>query len=111
MILNLARRIAAFSRSGTILATAGAFLAGSAAAADIQRGNSLYATHCAVCHGSNGTPVIPGAPNFRRMEGLMRPDMQLMTAIRSGKGAMPGYLGVLRDREILDVVAYLRTLS
>jgi cytochrome c2 len=24
---------------------------------------------------------------------------------------MPGYFGVLRDREILDVIAYLRTLS
>jgi cytochrome c6 len=111
MILNLARRSAAFSRSGTILGTGLALLAGSAAAADVQRGSALYSTHCAVCHGSNGTPVIPGAPNFRRMEGLMRPDMQLMTAIRSGKGAMPGYFGVLRDREILDVVAYLRTLS
>lgn len=111
MILNLARRPGAFSRSGTILGTALALLAGSAAAADVQRGNALYSTHCSVCHGSNGTPVIPGAPNFRRMEGLMRPDMQLMTAIRSGKGAMPGYFGVLRDREILDVVAYLRTLS
>lgn len=111
MILNLARRFAAFSRSGTILGTALALLAGSAAAADVQRGGAIYSSHCAACHGTNGTPVIPGAPNFRRMEGLMRPDMQLMTAIRSGKGAMPGYFGVLRDREILDVVAYLRTLS
>lgn len=82
-----------------------------AGAADVQRGNTIYATHCAVCHGSNGTPIIPGAPNFRRMESLMRPDMQLITAIRNGKGAMPGYFGILRDREILDVVAYLRTLS
>lgn len=111
MILNLALRFAAFPRSGTILGTALALLAGSAAAADVQRGGAIYSSHCAACHGTNGTPVIPGAPNFRRMEGLMRPDMQLMTAIRSGKGAMPGYFGVLRDREILDVVAYLRTLS
>jgi cytochrome c6 len=34
-----------------------------------------------------------------------------MSAIRNGKGTMPGYFGVLRDREILDVIAYLRTLS
>lgn len=85
--------------------------AGSAGAADIQRGRTLYTTHCAVCHGQDGTPVLPGAPNFRRMETLMRPDMQLMTAIRTGKGAMPAYFGVLREREILDVIAYLRTLS
>lgn len=82
-----------------------------APAADIQRGGALYSTHCAVCHGAGGNPVFAGAPNFRRMESLMRPDMQLVTAVRNGKGAMPGYFGVLRDREILDVIAYLRTLS
>ena len=54
---------------------------------------------------------MPGTPNFRRLESLMKPDMQLLTVIRNGKGVMPGYFGVLRDREILDVVAYLRTLS
>lgn len=88
-----------------------ALAAGTAGAADIQRGRALYSTHCAICHGESGSPVMPGAPDFRRMESLMRPDMQLMTAIRNGKGAMPGYFGILREREILDVVAHLRTLS
>jgi len=82
-----------------------------ARAADPAKGAALYGTHCAVCHGTNGTPVMPGAPNFRRLESLMRPDQQPLMAIRNGKGAMPGYFGILRDREILDVVAYLRTLS
>ena len=111
MIPNLASIARAFPRSGIILAAALAFLAGSAGAADVQRGATLYATHCAVCHGNNGTPVMPGAPNFRRMESLMRPDMQLLAAIRSGKGAMPAYFGVLREREILDVIAFMRTLN
>lgn len=93
------------------LAAALVLMAGGAGAADIQKGRTLYATHCAICHGQDGTPVLPGAPNFRRMEALMRPDMQLMMAIRTGKGAMPGFFGVLREREILDVIAYLRTLS
>lgn len=100
-----------FPRSGIWLAAALVLPGGAANAADIQRGRTLYATHCAVCHGDNGTPVLPGTPNFRRMETLMRTDMQVMAAIRTGKGAMPGYFGVLRDREILDVVAYLRTLN
>lgn len=111
MISILALRAAAFPCSGMLAAMLLALAAGPAAAADIARGGTLYATHCAMCHGASGTPVMPGAPNFRRMEALMRPDMQLLTAIRNGKGAMPGYFGVLRDREILDVVAYLRTLS
>lgn len=100
-----------FPRSGIWLAAALVLASGAAHAADIQRGRTLYTTHCAVCHGDNGTPVLPGTPNFRRMETLMRTDMQVMAAIRTGKGAMPGYFGVLRDREILDVVAYLRTLN
>ena len=94
-----------------LLAGALALAAGPADAADIGKGGSVYATHCAVCHGANGTPVMPGAPNFRRLETLMQPDMQLLASIRKGKGAMPGYFGILRDQQILDVVAYLRTLS
>ena len=112
--MNLASIVRPFPRSGIVraaaLASIGAALFGSAAAADIQRGSALYSTHCAVCHGSSGTPVMPGAPDFRRIESLMRPDMQLLAVIRNGKGAMPGYFGVLRDREILDVIVYLRTL-
>lgn len=107
-ILALAR--ARFPRSG-MLASALLAAAAPAGAADIAKGATLYATHCAACHGANGSPVMPGAPNFRRMEALMRPDMQLVASIRAGKGAMPGFFGVLRDREILDVVAFLRTLS
>jgi cytochrome c6 len=113
VIPKLALSLRAFPRTGMVLAPALAFAFATtpATAADITKGGTLYATHCAACHGANGAPVMPGAPNFRRMDTLMRPDMQLLTSIRNGKGAMPGYFGVLRDREILDVVAYLRTLS
>lgn len=88
-----------------------ALAAGPAGAADIAKGKTLYNAHCAMCHGVDGTPVMPGTPNFRRLETLMRPDMMLLMPIRNGKGIMPGYFGILRDQEILDVVAYLRTLS
>jgi cytochrome c6 len=33
-----------------------------------------------------------------------------LVSIRTGRGAMPAYQGVLRDREILDIVGHLRTL-
>ena len=113
MIPTLASAARRFPGSGIGLVTALAFAtsAGPAAAADIQRGSTLYLTHCAACHGSGGTPVMPGAPNFRRVESLLRPDTQLLASVRTGKGAMPAYFGILRDREILDVIAYLRTLS
>jgi cytochrome c6 len=102
-----------FPRTGTprLAAAALALTSLAAGAADVQRGASLYSTHCASCHGANGMPVMPGTPNFRRFDSLLRPDTLLMQSIRSGKGMMPGFVGVLKDREILDVIAYLRTLS
>lgn len=81
-----------------------------ASAADALRGAELYRLHCAGCHGAGGRPVLPGAPDFTRPTALLRPDGALLQTIRGGRGAMPGYAGQLRDRDILDVVAHLRTL-
>jgi cytochrome c6 len=80
-----------------------------AQAADTGKGAELYRLHCAGCHGGDGRPVMPTAPDFSRPTTLLKPDLTLLTAIRNGRGAMPAYQGLLRDREILDVVAYLRT--
>ncbi len=80
-------------------------------AADVNKGAQLYSMHCTSCHGRSGVPVMPGSPNFPRSEGLMQSDLSLMMSIRTGKNAMPGYVGILRDPEILDVIAYMRTLQ
>ena len=82
----------------------------SARAADINKGAQSYALHCQSCHGRTGVSVMPGAPNLARGEGLMQPDMMLLASIKTGKNAMPGYMGILKDQDILDVIAYTRTL-
>ncbi len=82
----------------------------SAGAADVMKGAELYRQHCAGCHGGDGRPVMPMAPDFSRPNALLKPDLTLLDAIRAGKGAMPAYRGQLRDRDILDIVAHLRTL-
>lgn len=79
-------------------------------AADSLHGADLYRRHCASCHGPGGRPQLPGAPDFTQPTALLKADAALATTIRSGRGAMPGYAGQLREREILDVVAHLRTL-
>lgn len=79
-------------------------------AADLQRGAELYGRHCAQCHGAGGKPVLPGAPDFTQPMALLKPDLALATTVRSGRGAMPAFAVQLREREILDVVAHLRTL-
>lgn len=81
-----------------------------ASAADPGHGAELFRVHCASCHGSDGRPVLPGAPDLSRPTALLKPDPVLLQSIRSGRGAMPAYQGLLRDREVLDIVAHLRTL-
>ena len=82
-----------------------------AQAGDINKGRQLYGTHCAICHGPTGRSTMAGAPNFDRGDSLLRPDADLMASIRNGKNASPAYRGILSDREILDVVAFMRTLQ
>lgn len=84
--------------------------AAGAQSADVNKGRQLFATHCAVCHGPSGRSVMPGAPNFDRGEGLLRPDFTLLATIRAGKNAMPAFQGILSDRDVMDVIVYLRTL-
>ena len=87
-----------------------ALVVGSTAmAADPQAGAELYQRHCTQCHGANGRPVLPNAPDLSRPMALLKPDLNLLAVIRGGRGAMPAYQGQLRDREILDIVAHLRT--
>lgn len=80
-------------------------------AANLNNGQQLYAIHCAGCHGMNGISVIPQAKDFSRVQLLAQPDQSLIDLIRSGRDMMPAYLGILNDREILDVINYLRILN
>lgn len=79
-------------------------------AADIDKGKVLYLAHCAGCHGEKGFSIMPQAPNFALGESLAQPDPVLIDAIRSGSDNRPPFIGILNDREILDVISYVRTL-
>lgn len=81
-----------------------------AQAGDYFKGRKIYADHCARCHGNNGVPQVPGTPDFSRGEGLMAPEQTLVRSLRYGRGLMPGYEVMLRGRELLDVLAYVRSL-
>lgn len=80
-------------------------------AADPNRGAQFYSLHCASCHGNSGEPVWPGAPDLRRAGAVMKTDAQLVALLKQGRGVKPSYLGILRDRDMYDLLAYLRTLS
>ncbi|MDZ4260987.1 MAG: cytochrome c [Pseudomonadota bacterium] len=81
-----------------------------AQAADPRNGAKIYNNHCTGCHGAQGNGMMPGMPNFLRGEGLMKPDAALVQTLERGAGMMPAFRGLLTTQEMLDVVAYLRTI-
>lgn len=96
--------------ASALLLTALALAASPARAADAIKGGQLYGMHCAACHGPAGISVMPGAPDFARQERLLQPDLALLANIRAGKNAMPAFQAILRDNDILDIIAFIRTL-
>lgn len=98
------------ARSVVALLAAVIFTAAPVQAADPRNGAKIYNNHCAGCHGAQGNGMMPGMPNFLRGEGLMKPDAVLVQTLERGAGMMPAFRGLLTTQELLDVVAYLRTM-
>ncbi len=81
-----------------------------AEAGNPRRGKEVYDTHCASCHGIDGTAAMVGVPSFRKGERLERPNPVLQKTIMSGRRMMPAWRGLLTLEQISDVVAFIRTL-
>jgi len=96
-------------RSLTLLLAASTALGGNAAA--FEDTIELYNRHCARCHGANGHPIVPDAPDFSRGDSLMKGDQDLIQAIRFGVRTMPGFEHLLTREEILDVLFYVQSLQ
>lgn len=78
-------------------------------AGNAKEGKKHYQRNCAQCHGVNGVPRLPRAANLAKKEGLRVSDKSLVNRIKSGGKTCPSYSGMLRDQEIVDLVAFLRT--
>lgn len=77
-------------------------------------GRTIYQTHCASCHGEQGSRIPAALLNSRQVLDR-KTDDDLAQAISQGKGAMPAFGAVrggpLREDEIAAVVDYLRLLA
>jgi len=105
---------AGFERKLLGMAVAGVMgVCGSSAAysADPARGGQIYSTYCTGCHGQSGVSMMPGAPNFATQERMMQPDAVLLANIKAGRNAMPAFQGIVSDSDIMNVIAFLRTLA
>ncbi|MFQ5992318.1 MAG: c-type cytochrome [Nitrospiraceae bacterium] len=83
------------------------------------KGKSRYKQYCAVCHGALGRgdgpmakATTPPAPRLTSREVREKSDKDLLNVIAEGRGgSMPAWRGILNDQELLDMVAYVRSLS
>jgi cytochrome c6 len=85
--------------------------AGGAQGSDIFKGKEVYDLHCQSCHGANGQSMEIGVPDFSRGESMFKPDYELVNRLRSGGDLCPTFEGLLREKEMRDVIAYIRTLQ
>ncbi len=89
------------------------------ASADVPNGHRLYKKYCVKCHGADGTVSKYGktlkprpARNLTTNKLYITPS-ELLTTIKYGLYGreMKGWQSVLTDDEIIDVAAFLRTLT
>lgn len=76
-----------------------------------QDAAATYKAKCAMCHGPDGKGGKMGTRDFASPEVKAETDAQLTEIITKGKGKMPSYEGKLKDTEIKDLVAHIRSLA
>lgn len=102
-----------------------ASIAVQASAQDLAEGRKLYSSYCATCHGDSGKgdgpagkalPVKPADhTDAKVMNGFT--DKFLFEIISKGGAAvgksafMPSWGGVLKDNQVRDLVAYVRSIG
>lgn len=74
----------------------------------LQRGQSVYETHCAVCHKSDGSGMPPAFPAMKDSPVATGPIAEQLTIIVHGKNAMPAWGPQLTDEDIAAVATYER---
>ncbi len=83
-----------------------------------QRGATVFADYCAVCHGAsgagNGTVTqrgFPPPPSLLAPHALQIKDGQIFHILTFGQNNMPSYASQLSRRDRWNAVAYLRMLQ
>ena len=80
-------------------------------AADVFAGQEIYQKHCERCHGITGRPLLPNVPDFYQGEGLSASDGRLVQSIKKGGNLMPSFNRIIKDRDIFNALAYIRTFQ
>ena len=93
---------------------------------DPERGKAWFLFGCMACHGETGKGDGPASKSFvplprdltdaQYMQGPTVTDDYLFNVIKTGgmavqKPNMPGWAHLMKDEDIWNVIAYIRTLS
>lgn len=86
----------------------------SSGAVHASPGKIIFEENCAACHGFDGVPFLPGAPDFSVGERLDKTDAELMKSMKEGLNMMPpwqpeGKDAVLNDQQLKDSLTYIKT--
>jgi len=97
----------------TVMTALPAFAAGKG---DAQKGKQQFQQLCSVCHNADNAQkkVGPGLKGLfkrdRLVNGKKPTEANVRAKIENGGNGMPAYKDMLSDREMDDLVAYLKTL-
>ena len=99
-------------RMGLVVLFACGLIAVCSSPAVAQDAAATYKAKCAMCHGPDGKGGKMGTKDFASPEIKAESDAQLTETITKGKPPkMPSYEGKLKDTEIKDLVAYIRSFA
>ncbi|MFQ5691817.1 MAG: c-type cytochrome [Nitrospinota bacterium] len=121
----MSRQVPIFAAGVVFFAGALAASATAAPAADVAAGKAKYQQFCASCHGKRGKGDGPAAASLRPRPrdhtdaAYMRKlkDDDIFKIIKMGGAAlgkspyMPPWSGALSDKDIRNIVSYIRTLA
>ncbi len=82
-----------------------------AQAGDPAAGRATFVSICSSCHGLDGIATYEYAPSFAKGQRLNQDDATLLVSVRDGLGRMPPWGVMLSEQQILDAIAYARTLQ
>jgi cytochrome c6 len=111
MMTNGPRRGLALAAVLLGLAPASALAAGNAPSGNPSAGRLTFVSICSSCHGLDGIATYEYAPSFAKGQRLNQDDATLLVSVRDGLGRMPPWGVMLSEQEILDAIAYARTLQ
>ncbi|MDE3043012.1 MAG: c-type cytochrome [Nitrospirota bacterium] len=90
----------------------------SAASGEPAKGKLIYETNCLICHGARGkgdgligATLRPPPADLTGPKARATSDKDLLTVIQDGRAAMPAWKSRLKEQDIENVLAYIRSLG